>query len=101
MPTRSWTHVQERAFNLTKANGKDTDFEVDALVSEGPVAHVIEAKAKFLKEELVSGNDYADFVGHLREKYVSRGNAVWQLAKSTAAMSARRGPSFRRIRNDD
>jgi len=81
-------------FNLTKANGKDTDFEVDALVSEGPVAHVIEAKAKFLKEELVSGNDYADFVGHLREKYVSRGNAVWQLAKSTAAMSARAWPEL-------
>jgi len=81
-------------FNRTKMNGKNTEFEVDALVSEGPAAFVIEAKAKFLKEELVSGNDYTDFVGHLREKYVSRGNAVWQLAKSTAAMSARAWPEL-------
>ncbi len=81
-------------FNLKKENGRRTDFEVDALVSEGPAAIVIEAKAKFLKEELVSGNDYANFVGHLREKYVSPGNAVWQLAKSTAAMSARAWPEL-------
>ena len=54
-------------FNLEKANGKNTDFEIDALVSEGSAALVFEAKAKFLKEELVSGNEHADFVGHLRE----------------------------------
>jgi len=76
-------------FNLKKANGKDTDFEVDALAAEGRTTFAFEAKAKFLKEELISGNDYADFVDHLHEKYISKGNAVWQLAKSTAAISAR------------
>jgi hypothetical protein len=50
-------------FNLKKANGKDTDFEVDALAAEGPTTFVFEAKAKFLKEDLISCNDYADFVG--------------------------------------
>ena len=39
-------------------------------------------------------DDYADFVGHLREKYVSPRNAVWQLAKSTAAVSARTWPEL-------
>jgi hypothetical protein len=75
--------------NLEKANGKKTDFEVDAVAGEATATLVLEAKAKFLKEELVSGNEYADFVGHLREKYVSKGNAVWQLAKSTSAISKR------------
>lgn len=55
---------------------------------------MFEAKAKFLKEELVSGNEYADFVGHLREKYISKGNAVWQLAKSTSAISKRGWPEL-------
>jgi hypothetical protein len=81
-------------FNLEKADGKNTDFEVDALASEGSAALVFEAKAKFLKEELVSGNEYADFVGHLREKYISPRNAVWQLAKSTASVSARAWPEL-------
>jgi hypothetical protein len=75
-------------FGLEKMDGKTTVFEVDALVAEGPSALVFETKAKFLNEDLVSGNAYAGFVEHLREKYVSRGNAVWQLAKITAAMSA-------------
>jgi hypothetical protein len=81
-------------FNLKRASGKDTEFEVDALAAEGSATFVFEAKAKFLKEELISGNDYSDFVGHLREKYVSKGNAVWQLAKSSAAISARSWPEF-------
>ncbi|WP_342712553.1 hypothetical protein AAFG13_15660 [Bradyrhizobium sp. B124] len=75
-------------FNLKKMDGKTTVFEVDALIAEGTSAFVFETKAKFLNEDLVSGNAYAGFVEHLREKYVSRGNAVWQLAKITAAMSA-------------
>jgi hypothetical protein len=75
-------------FGLEKMDGKTTVFEVDALVAEGPSAFVFETKAKFLNEDLVSGNAYAGFVEHLREKYVSRGNAVWQLAKITAATSA-------------
>ena len=74
-------------FNVKKMDGKSTIFEVDALVAEGNSAFVFETKAKFLNEDLVSGNAYAGFVEHLREKYVSRGNAVWQLAKITAAMS--------------
>jgi hypothetical protein len=81
-------------FNLEKANGRDTDFEVDALVAEQHDAFVFEAKAKFLKEELVSGNEYADFAGHLREKYVSPRNAIWQLAKSTSSMSAKAWPEL-------
>jgi hypothetical protein len=75
-------------FNLKKMDGKTTVFEVDALVAEGTSAFVFETKAKFLNEDLVCGNAYAGFVEHLREKYVSRGNAVWQLSKITAAMSA-------------
>lgn len=81
-------------FNLEKANGKNTDFEVDAVAGEGSATLVFEAKAKFLKEELVSGNEYADFVGHLREKYISKGNAVWQLAKSASAISKRAWPEL-------
>ncbi len=80
--------------NLEKANGKNTDFEVDAVAGEATATLVFEAKAKFLKEELVSGNEYADFVGHLREKYISKGNAVWQLAKSTSAISKRAWPEL-------
>jgi len=75
-------------FNLKKIEGKTTVFEVDALVAEGPAAFVFETKAKFLNEDLVSGNAYAGFVEHLRDKYVSRGNAVWQLAKITRSMCA-------------
>lgn len=74
-------------FNLEKMKGKKVDFEVDALIAEGTSAFVFETKAKFLKEELISGNAYAGFVEHLREKYVSRGNAVWQLEKIVTAMS--------------
>jgi hypothetical protein len=81
-------------FNLKKTEGKTTVFEVDALVAEGNSAFVIETKAKFLNEELVSGNAYAGFVEHLREKYVSRGNAVWQLAKITEAMSTGDWPTM-------
>ncbi|MCP3471800.1 hypothetical protein NLM33_25030 [Bradyrhizobium sp. CCGUVB1N3] len=80
--------------NLEKANGKKTEFEVDAVAGEAAAILVFEAKAKFLKEELVSGNEYADFVGHLREKYISKGNAVWQLAKSTGAISKRDWPEL-------
>ena len=73
---------------IAKALRRSVD-KVDALVKEGSAALVFEAKAKFLKEELVSGNEYVDFVDHLREKYVSPRNAVWQLAKSTSALSSR------------
>jgi hypothetical protein len=75
-------------FNLKNMKGKKVDFEVDTLVAEGACAFIIETKAKFLKEELISGNAYANFVEHLREKYVSKGNAVWQLEKIVSAMSA-------------
>jgi hypothetical protein len=75
-------------FNLKKTSGKNIEFEVDALVAEGSSALVFETKAKFLNEDLISGNSYAGFVEHLREKYVTPGNAVWQLAKITAAMAA-------------
>jgi len=75
-------------FNLEKMKGKRVEFEVDALIAEGTSAFVFETKAKFLKEELISGNAYAGFVEHLREKYVSKGNAVWQLEKIVSAMSA-------------
>jgi hypothetical protein len=75
-------------FNLENMKGKKVDFEVDALVAEGDSAFVFETKAKFLKEELISGNAYANFVEHLREKYVSKGNAVCQLEKIVSAMSA-------------
>jgi hypothetical protein len=74
-------------FNLEKMKGKKVEFEVDALIAEGTSAFVFETKAKFLKEELISGNAYAGFVEHLREKYVSKGNAVWQLEKIVSAIS--------------
>jgi hypothetical protein len=75
-------------FNLKKMKGKKVDFEVDALIAQEGSAFVFETKAKFLKEELISGNAYAGFVEHLRERYVSRGNAVWQLEKIVTAISA-------------
>jgi hypothetical protein len=76
-------------FNLKKWVGKDTDFEVDALAREDAAALVFESKAKFLREEMISGNDYANFLEHLRESYVDPRNAVWQLANITSAISSR------------
>jgi hypothetical protein len=84
-------------FNLEKMKGKKVDFEVDALIAEGSSAIVFETKAKFLKEELISGNAYADFVEHLRGKYVSKGNAVFQLKKLSARCP--RAPGRRYLSN--
>ena len=87
-PTTSHRLARRLYQNVTGGSGAD-EFEVDAHVVSGSAAAVLEVKASFVSEDVTTGTN-AQFVDHLRDRYVSddagRPKGVKQLARVVNAI---------------
>jgi hypothetical protein len=82
----------KRLFIGVQSRETDPEFEIDALLNEGPAVVVMEVKAAFIAESAILADDPAEFIRVLEKKYaVAEGQqdrevGVAQLAKSIRAI---------------